>query len=233
MHKRLIVTVAASLALAMAACGSNVATPGEGGGGQGGTGGNIGGAGGTCTTYADESGQKTVTVRFKNQTSQPIYLPGMCSGVQYAIRPTGGDDGTSYVYETSCLQTCEELQTDYPFDCGACAPLTYKLDAGQSLDVTWSGTHIQHGISMQQQCWFDTPLGTCSQIHAAAAGQYTVDVMGYSQCSGDCTCDPSGSCYGDPSGLMAYPNPASFSFPSDDLVEVVFDFCAFGCADSP
>lgn len=239
MKTRAMMTIG-GLLLGLAACGNSVDTNdgGAGGtGGTGGTGGNIGGGGtgggGECAGYADEVGPGTVKVVFRNNTTQPIYLPGMCSEVDYQIKPSVAD-GSSYVYETSCLQTCEELQTSPQYLCGACQSLTYRVEAGSTLETTWDGTRLQQDLAMPEGCWFDQGFpSSCNQILAASPGQYKVDVLGYSECQGECACDAeSGACVGGSvGGLMAYPNPASFSFPSANTVEVLFDTCAFGCPE--
>lgn len=238
MNTRSIGMVAVALSLVTAACGSNVETPGEGGSGgtgtttstTGGTGGSTGGAGGACAAFNDQDSQKPLKVVFRNQTSQPVYVPGSCSDISYHIKPLSGDDGTTYAYDTSCLQTCQELQTSYPYDCGACPQFTYKIEPNGTFETVWDGTHIKYGVDMPDACWFDGPsLDTCGQILAAAAGGYRIDAEGYAECQGDCQCDAMGRCTGSPGGFMAYPDPAKFMFPADDTIEIVFGFCAFGC----
>jgi len=189
------------------------------------------GTGGLCEGFADEMGTAAVTVRFRNETGLPIYLPSLCSGVSYSITPTGGSDGTSYRYDGSCLQTCEDLQTDFPIACGPCAPTSYLVPAGSSLDVAWDGTGLRPGAQMPAAC-FAAPDsgGTCSQVVAAPSGTYRAEAMGFEACGAECTCNAEGVCNGQPSGLQAYADPVMFDFPAAGLVEVVFGVCAFGCA---
>ncbi len=46
-----------------------------------------------------------------------------------------------------------------------------------------------------------------------------------------CTCDAKGVCTGSAEGSQGFPNPVKFNFPGDDVAEVVFDTCAFGCPE--
>lgn len=236
--------------LGLVACGGSVETSNTGGststgtGGNGGSGGNTGGtgggsggiggsggAGGACAAYADQPGQGSVKVVFRNNSGQTIYLPGMCAGVDYLI--VGAVDGTSgYVYDKSCLQTCEDLQSSYPFVCGACQPTTYRIEHGGTYETTWDGTRLLNNVAMPEACWFDGGnQSACSQIFAATAGKYHLEAYGYSGCEGGCTCDPSGICFGSAAGSPAYHNPVQFNFPADKTVEVLFDTCAFGCPE--
>jgi hypothetical protein len=180
-------------------------------------------------------GNGTVTVRIRNNSGQPIYLPANCSTLAYTMTPLGGDDpDESYVYDPSCLQTCEDLQTEPPYACGACAPATFLLPAGATRDVSWNGTGLAYGITMPAECYADPQMAmACSRIVNAPVGDYRIDVVGYSKCDEgfDCTCDSNGVCYGMAGGFEAYPDPAVLSYPSESLVEVVFGVCAFGCAD--
>src|SRR6476646_2177049 len=132
---RLVLAAGLGLFL-IAGCSGSVETDPPGSGGSGGTSSSTSttgeptagstaastGSGGLCAGFDDAKSAGTVTVRFHNNTGMPVYLPSMCSGVDYTIKPTSGDDGVTYNFDQSCLQTCFDLQTQPPFACGACAP---------------------------------------------------------------------------------------------------------------
>jgi len=241
---------AASLSVAVG-CGSTVDfdDDGEGGSGTGGSGtggsGASGGSGGTgatgtgatgaggggdvCDGFDDQGGGPAVTVSFTNNSGQTIYLPMGCSQVSYGIEPLEGEDGLLYVFETSCLQTCEDLQTTEPFSCGACAPTSLQLNPGETKQIEWAGTGLAWGQEMPDACYAAQGFEqTCSRILNAEAGTYRVDAFGYAGCEG-CDCDDEGVCFGDATGPQAFPNKATFDYPSESEVEVLFDVCAFPC----
>jgi hypothetical protein len=224
----------AGLVLAFGAgCGPSVQTGGTGtGGGAGGTGSSSSGtgAGGACAAFKDQQGAAAVAVHFVNQTSQPIFLPALCGGIDYAITPLGGSDGASYVYSRSCLQTCEALQTQPQIECGACQETTIRIDPGGTREVSWDGTGLR-SVMMPSACWSPSGGGgsQCGEMVAAAAGAYRIDAQGFGACTGDCTCDAMGVCIGSATGATALPDPVTFAFPDKLQVDVVFSACAFGC----
>lgn len=224
--------VAGWLMLAVATgCGSSVVENTGGTGGGGGTGG-AGGNGGACAAFSDQDGQTSVTLRFHNDTGQPIFLPGDCQGKPaYQLEVIGaGEDGTSYPFDTSCLQTCADLQQQPPFVCDACAPAAIRIEPGTTREVVWDGTGLRPGFTMPPACWAAPDQGTsCSLIVAAPAGMWAAHAVAFSECTDGCTCKPDGSCFGTPSGQQAQADLASFSFPSETTVDVVFSGCAFGC----
>ncbi len=229
----------AGLAIAAASgCGSSVANETDGTGGGGTTSSTTSGTtsstttgtgGGPCAAFADQEGAASVTVRFRNESPYLIYLPGNCSDVDYSIELIGGGDQVAYTYDGSCLQTCEDLQTDPPYACGACAPIAYLLEPGATRELTWAGTGLEWGLTMPDACWaYPEGIGTCGQIVAAPAGTYRAGAMGFDTCA-DCQCDPGGECFGYPTGAQAYPDLVTFEFPADATVEILFGACAFGC----
>lgn len=234
---------AALLSAATAACGSSVETvDDDGAGGSGASGGNggnggSGAKGGECSAFLDEEAPGTVTVRVVNQSPLDLYVPALCDLPAYQIAPESGPQDLLYVFGTSCLYTCEMAQTQEMFGCpaAACAQTTHRVAAGSSLELTWPGTALDQGADMPDACYFDAQFaGTCSQIVAAPAGTYQAFVQGFMECNSygpePCDCDDNGLCFGEASGLEGYPEPASFEFPADDEVEIVFGPCAFGCA---
>jgi hypothetical protein len=245
-HALGIGVIGAALALVVG-CGSTVVeqSPGSGGSGAGGGGSSTtststgtstttgaGGAGGACGGYEDQPGSATVTIHIVNETDQPIYLPSSCSTVQLSIDRAGGsDDGVTYAYDPSCLQTCEDLQTEPQYACGACAPISYLLPPGGSRDVVWKGTGLKYDVKMPDACWESPGFGSCSRVVTAPSGQYTVHLTGYATCDGPCECDGNGVCNGVPTGATAYTDLSSFIVPSANEVDVVFGTCAFGCPD--
>jgi hypothetical protein len=188
------------------------------------------GSGGACAGFEDTPGAAIVTVRFVNKTGLPVYLPGRCQGIDYPIVPTSGSDGVTYNYEASCLQTCADLQTSPPFVCGLCAPSSYLLAVGATREITWEGTGLKGAVPMPSACWAEPQTsGTCPQIVAAPAASYAIQGLGYSACGAGCACDAKGLCSGTAEGQQAHADPVKFNFPAQNVVEVVFNVCAFGC----
>lgn len=221
----------------MIGCGSSVTTGTGGDGGNGGNGGSGGGSGGSggaaCAGYDDEQGTGAVTFHIRNETAQPLFLIGDCGSTpQYDLFQSGaGEDVTSWGgHDWGCLQTCEDLQTQGPIACGACAPSVIRIEAGHTMDVAWNGTGLRSGYMMPAACYASPGFDSCSRIVGAPAGTWEMRVSAYTQCSGEtCTCQPDGTCWGMPSGQMVSSNQAEFSFPSTSSVDVVFDACAVGC----
>jgi hypothetical protein len=216
---------------------------GSGGAGAGGAPGTTGsatttstsvttGSGGACAGFADADGSDTVTIRFRNQSESTVYLPVGCQTINFAIDPITGPDGVTYNYDPSCLQTCEALQTSPPYACGACLPRSYRLEVGATREVTWKGTGLKPDVKMPLACWAAPQQTTlCSQILAAPTASYRITASGFSSCGAGCTCDAEGVCAGSAEGAPALASPVKFAFPTNDVVEVVFDTCAFGCPD--
>lgn len=238
MHTSLSVVGSIVLGLSLFACESKIVTDGDGGsgngGGQGGSGnaGGQGGAGGACAGFRDAPDGAPLTVRFTNQSGLPIYLPGTCDSVSLDMQPSAGDDGLTYWYDESCLQTCESLQTESRFACDACAPSVYLLPPGGTLEFPWNGTAISYSERMPESCWAfpEGPDATCPLIVPAENDRYSINALGFGSCE-DCECNGAeDQCYGTPSGLSAYHDPAVFQYPGSNVVEVVFNICAFGCA---
>jgi len=234
----------AALAIGCFGCGSSVdfddvneGGSGTGGNGTGasGTGANgtgASGGGGACSVYEDQTGSP-VTLRVVNDSATPIYLPADCGS--FPIQITSANDDSVYFTEGGgpCLQSCEDLQTEEAYGCAAdCAALTYVVPAFSSLDLQWSGNGFAT-TDMPDACWFSTDFGAqCTQIIDAPAGQYDLEVRGFSACEGDCTCDADGVCNGFATGAEAWTKPtATINHPNDDVVELVFDVCPFGCAE--
>jgi hypothetical protein len=221
-------------ALSLAACGNEIIHEDGSGGSTSSTGDTSAqgstGSGGLCAPYADASSAASVTIRFKNDSGLPIYLPVSCSTLLYDLAPFGGDPGVNYTFDASCLQTCEDLETQPKYECGACAPTSYLLAPGATRDVVWNGTGLQSGVMMPSKCYADAQP-SCSQIVAAPSDDYDVFATGFSSCGPNCTCDADGKCDGDAQGAMATANPAKMTFPGDSIVEVDFGVCAFPCPD--
>jgi hypothetical protein len=141
-----------------------------------------------------------------------------------------GEDATSYPFETSCLQTCVDLQTQGPYACGACLPAAVRIGPGATRDVVWNGTGLRAGYTMPASCWADPQqTSTCSRIVAGPPGMWAVQAAAFRDCTGNCTCKADGTCSGTASGQQASADPADFSYPSATEVNVVFSACAFGC----
>lgn len=226
-------------------CGSEVDTTGgsggtggaTGGGGEAGQGGE-GGQGGTleaCTGFDDAPTVAPVTLRIINQTPIDIYLDASCGLLSYTIEPLSGPDDLYYGdVGGSCLQSCEELQSEPQIVCGACEATSLLLPAGQSLDVEWDG-RAQQRVEMPAECYFDEVSGQsmCNQIVQAANVDYSLKVAAFDGCDTGvnslCECDAAGICSGGVSGLEAAATPVEFALPAAGPVEYVFEPCAFGC----
>jgi hypothetical protein len=244
MSTKTIITLALGLGLSLAACNGSVTTDPTGSGGNGGNAATTGvsstgasmtsastGSSGLCAGFDDATSAGAVTVRFHNDTGSPLYLPAQCDSIDYTITPLGDTDGTNYTFETTCLQTCAELQKEPPFACGACAPRSYLVAPGATRVITWNATGLKPDIAMPASCFAQPQSYPCAKIVNAPPAPYNVQATGFSSCGADCTCDSDGVCSGGTEGQQAFADPAKFSFPEDNAVDVVFGFCAFGCPD--
>jgi len=233
------VALTSTLTLGLAAgCDSSVIeVEGTGGSTASGTGGSTasgtGGSGGqdACSDFADEQGSWSVTVRLRNESGLPIYLPAHCGVLLYDLARVP-DDGVHYAFDPFCLQTCEDLQTQGIIDCANCPPTSILLPPGQTYEVVWDGTGLADAV-MPDSCWHQPGQQGpgCPQIVAAEAGTYQIFAMGYESCTdGSCQCDEQGVCDGAGTGMEAYSDPATLELGGGTaLVEVVFGVCAFPC----
>ncbi|APR81482.1 Hypothetical protein A7982_06831 [Minicystis rosea] len=228
MNMKKLALVGTYLALAVG-CGGSV-VDNMGGGGTGGS----GGGKQACSAFDDEEGQSSVTLHMRNDTTMPIFVRGDCQGeATFTMHQDGGGDpSTGFPFDPGCLQTCEGFQTQPQFICGACAPAVIRIEPGGTHDEVWNGTGLRSGLLMPSLCWFESPhVETCSKVVTAPAGTWTASVTAFSDCGDGCTCDANGSCFGTATGLSATVTSASFAYPTTNSVDVVFDVCAFGCAD--
>jgi hypothetical protein len=213
--------------------GGTGATSGTGGAGgttsTSSTGGSTGtaGSGGSITTntdceaWVDMKGNATQTIRFLNQTGHTIYLPTLCDGrISFDLTDASSPAGPSYVYDTSCLQTCAQLQTQPPIACGVCEPRAIRLLAGEVRSFPWDGTTLEN-VMMLPSCYYTQGSGICPEIREAAPGAYTASASAYDDCQGGCSCDAQGTCTGTPSGASTVAT-VSFMFPTTGSADVVF-----------
>jgi hypothetical protein len=237
-------------AVALIACKSNV-TDGGGEGGAGGEepmGGSIivdggsssigggtaqGGSSNVCAGFEDDVPPPTVwTITVRNDAPADIYLPTSCGSIDLTLTP-GVADGASYWYPSSCLQTCQELQTEGQILCEPCASSAYRLVPGASVDLYWSGLGLFQ-TEMPEECFLDASgFTSCVRERTAPAGPFMVQAWGSATCAESpnipCTCDPETNlCWGYPEGADALAG-AGFTFPSDSTIEVTFGPCTFGC----
>lgn len=224
----------APLALLLAvACSAKVdLDDGGGGNGAGGEGGGGGNTNPQCVPFHDAVPTSEITIRFINNSGLDVYLPASCDSLAYSITSKSGEEGI-YYGDTGgpCSQSCGDLQSEEPLLCAAdaCAPSSLRLSQGEVREVTWDGRGIVNA-DMPAVCWFSQVAGSsCSQIVNAPAGVYDITARGYEGCGEGCECDENGLCFGEATGWEAYPNPASVTLPSEGVVEVLFDVCAFGC----
>ena len=209
-------------------------TGGDGGGGSSssstsGTGGS--GAQDVCSGFDDEQGGSAVTVRLRNESGLPIYLPAHCGVLLYDLVAVPADD-VHYAFDPFCLQTCADLRTQGIIDCADCPPTSILLPPGATHDVVWDRTGLAN-VVMPDSCWHQPGQQgpACPQIVAAEAGTYQIFAMGYESCTdGSCQCDESGACDGAGTGMEAYSDPETFVLGGGtSLVEAVFGACAFPC----
>lgn len=215
-----------------AGCGSSVDIDPQssGAGGSGGASTTSASGGGVCSMFDDEESVHPVTVRFRNDSPKPIYLPVECTKIGYTIKPAGGSDGMLYTYDYGCFGTCESLQESAPGTCGACPTMSYRLAPGATRDVVWEGTGLSKPLQMPAACWAPPKIGdTCNRILVAAAGTYVATAVAYDACEDNCSCDAAGVCSARASGAQALSDAPTFVYPSASQVEVVFGTCAFGC----
>lgn len=236
------------LALALAACGSTVndddtasqgagastssAASGTGGTGNasGTTGTGTGAGGGTCPGYEDQAGSGEVILHVVNNAPMPIYIPRNCDAGSFSVL---GEDGKDWHQDLSCSLSCQELQTSPQIACGACEPSVHQVPSFGSVDLVWRGTGIAQ-VDMPDACYFDVPYqDTCSQVVAAPAQAYRIEVPAFAQCDSfddaPCACTD-GICTGaEASGFQGYHEPAQLAYPAQKAIDVVFETCAFGC----
>jgi hypothetical protein len=215
-------------------------TTATGGAGGGSTATATGGAGTTssinkeeCNAYKNEPSGGTVTVRFRNDSDQPIYLPSGCKNPQFDL--TLLDDGEpNGIYQGDWVdpQNCEELmKVSLPSSCSMSPPITFLLEPGATRDATWNGLGLAKHVWMPWYCFgLGYPAYYCDRVVTAPKGNYRIDALGYAECDG-CACDDEGVCTGKTMGAQATATPVTMSFPTETLVEVVFDAYAFGCPD--
>jgi hypothetical protein len=189
------------------------------------------GGGGACSGFGDASGTDAMTVSFRNDSGQLIYLEGGCIQPYYQIVNVDNvSDEVDYAYENSCLNTCHTLQTEGPLLCEPCGPLIYRIEPGKSIEVVWDGTGLMQR-TMPLECWHESFQGNpniCRQMIAATPGTYRFSAVAYEKCR-DCMCDKNGVCSGVPGGLDGISDSVKADFPNEKVVIVPFGSCTFGC----
>jgi hypothetical protein len=192
-----------------------------------------------CQGFFDETGH-SVRLRVRNDTGVDMYLDaGSGTTPVYRLVPASGDDGRFYgAFDRTCMQTCAELQYE---DIQACnlelsAPTVVRVRAGESLDILWDGAGSADDVEMPGSCFHDpSAAGPCTRIVAPPPGEYQLQLTAYAACDdhdGDlvCDCDADDVCQGEPFGASASPAPVSLVVPvNEQVVDVVFEICAFGC----
>jgi hypothetical protein len=225
----------AAVLLWVIGCGSSVQLDDDGDGGSGNSGGTggTGGIAGKCDAFRDAPDGDAVTIRFRNESGLNVYIPGTCDDVALNLDPVAGPlERPAYWFDRSCLQTCEDLQSEGRFECDACAPSVFLIPPGGTIETRWTGTGLAPS-AMPAECFeYPEEASSCSAISAAPSGDYAVSATGFDSCPG-CECDgENGRCFGNASGLQAFSDSKVFSYPSANMIEVVFGVCAFGCAEN-
>ncbi len=245
LRRGLLATLLCFNAALLAACTTTVTAfeddggtgAGASGSGASGSTGGSGGGGAECSGFEDTTTVTTVTVTVQNATAQAIYLGGTDCEIDIDLRLFDAADQPVRFRDGVCHFTCSELQvTDAVCAAGCALPPIVMIAPGGSYELTFNGTMLDP-VEMPTSCYFnaDFATGTCDQRVVAPTGGYAFAVTGYddSWCPldqpGACECTPnaSGNCtveqFGDILSGQGVEARASFNFPSDDTVELVFD----------
>lgn len=169
---------------ALAACGSNVATGGSGGGAA-------------CASFLPPEGPpwKPVTVRFTNTQKVPLYLGnvGGCGGGDpFTITDANGTVLLSR--GGPCAYTCADLQkTSCACAADCAAPVIVYIAPGASLERIWQGS-IFTASTMPTRCFSDATCGDNCLIEEAPTGKLTFSASLWTSADGcdpaACSCDP-------------------------------------------
>ena len=190
-----------------------------------------------CDAWNNEEPTKPVTIRIRNETSDPIYLGSATQGchryIDLFLRDEAGAQ-LGYRYDSgSCLGTCETLREGWPACTDDCPfPPTIYVAPGGVWEETWTG-NIFVEEEMPKGCYFEEiEQHTCPRNVVAPEGSYTFAVNAWTTTPNcmvdDCECAPdtNGSCqmnvYEPLSGTPVEAT-GTLSYPSDAVVEVVFD----------
>jgi len=247
MTRRLL--IAAFLSAATFACGGSTlqdsstdGSAGSGGstGGSAGAGGSTGGAAGSggtggaaCDGYEDQTPPGSVTLRYQNKTSGPIYLGGGNTCDPTPLFELNGPEGPVQLIAGGCGHTCEALQTHGNYCAGACMmPPVIFIAPGGHYEEKWSGS-VFVSEAMPKECHFEPEFAppTCDRRVIAPKGSYAAMVQAgvtltcYDSSTCSCTPDASGSCQipygGTPDGTKVAAK-ASFEMPGASLVTITF-----------
>jgi hypothetical protein len=194
------------------------------------------GGGDPCAQYTDQVGTETPVV-IVNATTRTIYLESTgCFGPPFDVEPTTEPDpNVAYVYDTSCLGTCEILRKGEGWACADCAPRVPVIAPGGKLASSWDGTRLRSNVTLEPACRGQSQHPICPVIEAVPPSELRFTASAHDACP-DCSCDdgPDPVCFGTPSGAVAWSDPVKVMVPSAEAVVIQFGPCAFGCPpDSP
>ncbi|MFO0619404.1 MAG: hypothetical protein U0414_42840 [Polyangiaceae bacterium] len=227
----------AVLGVALLGCESSVqlGTGGSGGGASSSSSSSQGptttSSGGECATFADQPGKASKVIRIHNDSGVNAFFKSSCGQLDYRIN---GQMQGNFPASTTCLSTCEDLQTSSPIECDACAPESRRVPPGGTIEFNWDGTGLRD-TNMPKSCFHDPGVGPgCEQVIAADPGFiYSFQVSAWSACGGGapCDCDSEGRCNADVSGASVgwLPSQGEFILGNSGALELTLEPCAFGC----
>lgn len=146
----------------------------------------------SCDGFDDEMSNQMVSVVFRNQGTQPIFLHTSFTadpGARFTVSDSSGADvGLPF---GSCNPTCASFAAG-PVNCDAgivIAPVM-RIDPGGAYQETWNGL-VTIARMMPAACYNEaaTPQASCSQLQKPASGSYQAHAIAGTSCP-DCLCTP-------------------------------------------
>lgn len=138
----------------------------------------------------------TVTITVENQSGGPVWLATtieMWGCAPLPVVAIADAEGAAVEYLTEACEPwdCASLMklSDCSSVCHSCGvPDWGRLDDGVSAVVNWPGVWLT-ALEMPAACASGTMCQrACKRIDQAPAGLYTLEVVAYHACTGDCTC---------------------------------------------
>jgi hypothetical protein len=152
----------------------------------------------SCDGFDDQTSNQTVSVVFRNQGTQPVFLHTASTfdpGARFTISDgSGADVGLPF---GNCVPTCASFAAG-PVNCdaGISFAKVIRIDPGGTYQEAWNGlVTIQR--TMPAACYNEAsaPQASCAQLQKPATGSYQAHAMAGTSCP-DCICTPdaTGSC---------------------------------------
>lgn len=189
-----------------------------------------------CEAYLDEEAP-TVTIRFKNEGTQPIFVGAQMNCADpppFTLLNANGKvldiDGSG------CGSSCESMQEHGLLDCPAVCqvPAVHMIAPGGQFETQWNGT-LKKPVTMPASCIQGVveQAQSCVQRVTAPRSIYTVEAQGFSEAvgcgpNGDiCTCTPSadGSCQVPEPGFVngfVLSATATLNYPDVTTIDLVW-----------